>query len=95
MPLVQQLNDKYIDRGLVVVTIHSGGSPAGVARLLAGKNYTFTTLLDPQNDTGRAYRLQYVPTTFFIDREGFIRDKVIGGFENLAQIEDRIKKILP
>lgn len=94
MPLVQQLYDEYQDEELVVLTIHLGGSPAVVTRFLADGNYTFTTLVDTDKETGREYGLQYVPTTFFIDREGLISERVIGGFENREQIDERLRKIL-
>jgi peroxiredoxin len=93
MPLVQQLYEKYRDKGLIVITINSGGSPSAIAKFLAKRNYTFTTLSDLQSSAAHDYHIQYVPTTFFIDRDGFIRDKVIGGFENMEQIEQRLSKI--
>jgi peroxiredoxin len=93
MPLVQQLYEKYRDKGVIVVTVNMGGSPAGIAQFMTEKNYTFIALADPQRSAGHDYSVQYVPTTFLIDKDGFIQDKIIGGFENLEQMEQRLAKI--
>jgi len=93
MPLVQQLYEKYKDKGVAVVTVNMGGSPAGIAQFMAEREYAFIALTDTQGSTGHDYGIQYVPTSFFIDKDGIIQDKVIGGFVNLAQIEGHLTKI--
>jgi peroxiredoxin len=40
---------------------------------------TFPIGLDENGEVSRLYRLQALPTTYFIDSEGIIRDVVIGG----------------
>jgi hypothetical protein len=94
MPLVQQLHEKYTDKGIKIVTINIGGSPAGIGKFMADNKYTFVALTDPQGSSSHDYSIQYVPTSFFIDKDGIIQDKVIGGFENLAQIEQKLTKIM-
>ena len=94
MPLVQQLTDRYRDKNLAVINITLNGNIAGLARYMAEKNYTITTLLDVEGTARRSYRVQFVPTAFFIDKDGFIVDKQIGGWESLEQIEQRLTRIL-
>ena len=94
MPLVQQLTDKYQSKGLVVLNVSISGNVAGIARYMAEKNYTILTLIDIDGTARRSYRIQYVPTAYFIDKDGFIRDKRVGGWENLEQIEQILTKIL-
>ena len=94
MPLVQQLTDKYQSRGLVILNISINGDIAAIARYMAEKNYTIPTLVDTDGNVRNSYRIQFVPTAFFIDKDGFIRDKQVGGWENLEQIEQRLTKIL-
>ena len=93
MPLVQQLKDKYNDKGVKVVTISLGGSPESIGQFMSNNKYTFTALTDPQGAASHDYAVQYVPTSFFIDKDGIIQDKVIGGFANLEAIEEKLKKI--
>jgi len=94
MPLVQQLYDKYQNRGLIVLNINLSNSVSGVAKFMTEKNYTIPTLVDVQGNAGHDYKIQYVPTTYFIDRDDFIRDKSVGGWQNLEQIEQRLSKII-
>ncbi len=94
MPLVQQLHEKYQD-DVVVLTVNIGGSPSGIAKFMTENNYSFLSVIDGPGAAKRDYKIQYVPTTFFVDKDGFIKDKAVGGWENLAQIEGRLKSILP
>ena len=59
------------------------------------RNYTVPTLVDVQGNAGNDYKIQYVPTAYFIDKDGFIQDKAIGGWQSLEQIEQRLLKIMP
>lgn len=91
---MQQLYDKYQNKDVVVLTINIGGSTDGVTKFMTSNNYTFPALIDTTGDAQHGYHIQYVPTTFFIDKDGFIRDKSVGGWQSLDQIEQRLAKIL-
>jgi peroxiredoxin len=54
---------------------------------------TFPTLLDKNGDVARIYRVQGIPTTFFIDREGVIQTQHIGPL-NKSLIEEYLDQIL-
>jgi len=56
---------------------------------------TTTAELDLKQDVAQRYNITGIPTTFFIDKNGIIQDKVIGAFQNKTQIENRLSKILP
>lgn len=58
-------------------------------------NLSFTVLLDIKQDVTQSYNITGIPTTFFIDKDGIIQDKVIGAFQNKTQIEKRLNKIIP
>ncbi len=91
--MIQALHDKYKDE-LAVLTINSNDA-ASISKFMREGGFTFPVLRDTNSNVMRSYRLQYYPTTFFIDRNGIIRDKVIGSFPNLDSIENRLKKIIP
>ncbi len=90
--MIQALYDKYKEKDLAVLTINAN-DPASISWFMRGGGLTFLVLRDIDSNVMRSYKLQYYPTTFFIDREGIIRDKVIGGFPTLDSIESRLKKI--
>ena len=58
-------------------------------------NLSFPALLDIKQDVAQKYNITGSPTTFFIDKDGIIQEKVIGAFQNKAQIENRLSKIIP
>ena len=94
MPLVQQLYEKYQNEDLAVITINISGNVGSVTRFMSDGKYTFPALIDGKGDSVHNYHIQYVPMTFFIDKDGFIRDKAVGGWNDLTQIEERLAKIL-
>ena len=51
---------------------------------------SFTVLLDANHDVAREYRARSIPMTFFIDRNGIIKDVKFGAFANKEEIEWRL-----
>jgi len=95
MPLIQQMYEDYSEEGLVVLAINSGESPAKVEQFLKGRGLSFPVLLDIGQKITARYRIQYYPTTFFIDKDGIIRYVKPGAFLNMQQIEGSLDKIMP
>jgi cytochrome c biogenesis protein CcmG/thiol:disulfide interchange protein DsbE len=56
-------------------------------------NVSYPILLDMTGDVSNAYAIQAVPTTFFIDENGTVIDKIIGAASG-KEIERRIQKIV-
>jgi peroxiredoxin len=54
---------------------------------------TYPLPLDEQSIVGRQYRVNSLPSTFFIDRDGIIRYVHIG-ILNGAVLEERISELL-
>jgi len=52
-------------------------------------------LLDTNKAVAQRYNIRGIPTTFFIDKEGIIQEKIIGAFPNKEAIENRLDKIMP
>jgi len=95
MPYIQEIYEGWSDRGLVVLAINIGESSSKAEEFMQSYNLSFTVLLDTKQDVAQKYNIQYIPTTFFIDKDGIIQDKVIGAFQNKTQIENRLSKIIP
>jgi peroxiredoxin len=55
---------------------------------------TFPIVLDRDGAASRAYRLQALPTTFFIGRDGIIRDIVLGGPMSEALLASKVERLL-
>ena len=96
MPTLQKLYEEYKDQGLVVLAVNSTAQddPQAIAPFVAEYGLTFPILLDTKNEVGRAYQLRSLPSSFFIGRDGVIREVVIGGPMAEALLRTRIEEIL-
>lgn len=96
MPLIQELayDEEKADKGLVLLTVNGGESADKVARFMNEHGFSFPVLLDTQMGVARAYNVRAIPTTFFIDRDGIIKDIKVGAFSSTAEIERKLGKII-
>ncbi len=95
MPFIQDTftDKKWVDEGLVVLAIDIGESSSTVKEFVNKYGLTFPVLLDRTQDVFLEYYARSIPTTFFIDREGIIREVRIGPFSSVIEIERSLKKI--
>jgi peroxiredoxin len=73
MPRLEDLQREYASRGLEVVGINSGESPAHVRRFIDQQGYHYTILLDPENRASLMYDAEYIPTLVVIDPSGDVK----------------------
>jgi peroxiredoxin len=95
MPYLQKINNEWSDKGLVVLAINWGESASEVGQFLQANNLSLPVLLDTKKAAAEKYGVRAFPTTFFIDKDGIIREKIIGAFPNQAAIESRLSGIMP
>ena len=94
MPELEQAYQEYRDNGLVVLGVNQGEDPATVRNFLQQLALDFPVVLDQQLQVSQRYHVNSLPTTFFIDRNGIIRDQVIGQM-NTALLNERLRSIYP
>jgi thiol-disulfide isomerase/thioredoxin len=98
IPHLNDWNQKYADKGLVIVGVHSpefefeknyDNVKAAVQRL----GIAYPVILDSDHGTWNAYGNQYWPRHYLIDNQGYIRDNHIGegGYD---QTEKAIQSLL-
>jgi cytochrome c biogenesis protein CcmG/thiol:disulfide interchange protein DsbE len=80
MPGIQHIYEEYRDRGLTVIGVNAVNQDSSKAAAVFIEQYqlTFTFLLD-EGEVQRLYHIRSLPTTFFVGRDGIIREIVIGG----------------
>lgn len=78
--LVRKYN-QYKDQGLVIVGVNfqDDNTDQGILTFMRNTNVNFPIVRDLDERYGRAYRVNGLPTSIFIDRHGIVRDIVIGG----------------
>ena len=58
-------------------------------------NLSFPVLLDMKGNVAGKYNIRGIPTTYFVDGDGIIRDMQIGAFRSVDEIEDILSRVFP
>ena len=95
MPYLQEIYDEWSGKGLILLAINIGESSSKVEQFLQDHNLSLPVLLDTRAVVAQRYNIRGIPTTFFIDKDGIIQEKIIGAFPNKEAIENRVSKIMP
>ena len=95
MPYLQQIYEEWSGEGLVLLTINIGESPTRVKGFLENYNLSLPALLDTKKNVARKYNITGIPTTFFIDKDGIIQEKIVGAFPSKGAIEKYLSQIIP
>jgi len=87
-PWMAGLLEKYVEQGLVIVTVNIDQDQAAADRFLEGKADGFRHVRDPEGLLAEAFGLQALPSSILIDREGTcvyqhsgFRDPEVGEYE--------------
>ena len=96
MPLIQEVfeDKEWSDKGLTILAINIGEDRSTAERFMEDNGLSFPVLLDTSESVAREYNIRYIPTTFFIDKDGIARDIKIGAFLNKAEIERGLSSII-
>ena len=80
-PAIQRAYKKYKDQGFVVIGVNfqDENSDEGVMTFMRNSVANFPIVRDTGERVGRMYNVRGLPTSFFIDKKGVIRDSVVGG----------------
>lgn len=81
MPALQRVHQVYRAQGVEVIAVNvtSQDTLFNARNFVQAKGLTFPILFDEQGSVQSMYRINGLPTTFFIDREGKIQELIVGG----------------
>ncbi len=94
MPYLQQIYEKWRDKGLILLTINLSETTFKVQQFMQDNSLSFPVLLDSNGEVGRKYNITAIPTTFFINKYGIIRERKLGSFISVEAIESSLAKIM-
>lgn len=97
IPELQALHQKYEEQGLRVwgVSVDGGDADADVAAFAKDFGMTYAVLRDPGERVMSAFRIQGVPASYLIDRDGVIRWRTLGPFKaDDAQLQSALQQTL-
>jgi cytochrome c biogenesis protein CcmG/thiol:disulfide interchange protein DsbE len=96
MPAIEKTYRSYKDIGFVVIGLNltAQDSEQAAADFAKEIGLTFPIALDRDNAIGNLYRVNALPTSYFIDRNGVIRSIVVGGPMSEALLQSRVEELL-
>lgn len=96
MPAIQRVYEDYREQGFSVLAVNLTyqDDPFAVVPFVQQYGLTFPILLDETGAVAAQYQLRSLPTSFFIGKDGVIREVVIGGPMAEALLQTRVERLL-
>ncbi len=95
MPLIEDIYNRYKDLGFTVLGVNVDNDPKLADKLLKDVPVSFPVLLDSENRLSEIYKVDAMPSTVMVDRNGNMRFLHRGykpGYE--AKYEEQIKLLV-
>ena len=92
MPYFENVNGLY-DGQVAVLGLNQAESAATIAGYARDHNLTYPLLVDQDMRVNNLYGILNLPTTIFIDRNGIVREVLIGTI-NQGVLVDRIEELM-
>jgi cytochrome c biogenesis protein CcmG/thiol:disulfide interchange protein DsbE len=94
-PLLEDAAARHAADGLVVVGALYKDDEGPARSFVAEQGATWPTVADPDRTIGSAWKVLAPPQTFFIDRNGVIREVQVGQVRDAAELDRLLASILP
>jgi peroxiredoxin len=96
MPAIERVYQRHREDGLVVVGLNvtSQDSETAARAFVQEFGLTFPIVLDRDGAASARYELMGLPSTYFIDRDGIIRQVIIGGPMSEAVMLSHVQDLL-
>jgi peroxiredoxin len=88
MAQLEPVYRQYRDQGLRILAVNVRQDPDTARRFVGKLGISYETLLDSDGRVARAYGVLGLPTTFFVDRTGRLKGKIIG--ESTPEVFERV-----
>ena len=94
MPAFQNIYTEYEAQGFVVLAVNSQESRTTAVDFAQSRALTFPILLDEDGILSSRYQAESLPTTFFINKDGYISNVIYGGPISEAFLRIQVEKLL-
>ncbi len=78
MRAIETVYQRERDAGLVILAMNVGQSPEVVERFVRSLDISYEVALDQDAEVSRRYGVVGLPLTYFVDRQGKVRNKILG-----------------
>lgn len=94
-PWMNEMKKRHSKKGLEIIAINLDSKPEKAAFFLEKIPANFTIAFDPEGKTAKSYEVKGMPSSYFIDRKGVLRDSHIGfRSKDEAPMEQRLIELL-
>lgn len=96
MPAFEQVYKDYKDQGFEILAVNATNQDtlSNARDFVAQNQLTFPILVDSEGKVSQIYQLRSLPTSFFVDKNGVIRDVIVGGPMSDALLRIRVQNLL-
>ncbi|WP_018934513.1 thiol-disulfide oxidoreductase ResA [Gracilibacillus lacisalsi] len=94
MPYMEELYPKYKEQGVEIVAVSVDATELVIDKFVDHYNLSFPILHDKDSQVLDAYGIRPLPTTYFIDENGVVVDRVLGEL-SLERLEGYLQEIVP
>ena len=94
-PMLERVWKRYKDRGVVFIGVDYVDTETEALKFLKEFGITYPNGPDIGTETSRRYRIQGVPETYFVGKDGILRGNRIGPIDEatlVAKLEELLKK---
>ncbi|MFN2340145.1 MAG: TlpA family protein disulfide reductase [Halanaerobium sp.] len=89
MPDMQKLHEDHAEE-VVILAVNVGENKSTAANFMMENKLNFPVLLDTNKNIAQNYLVRGIPTTYFLDQDGIIKEKVVGAvsYERMLELND-------
>ncbi|MCY8936810.1 thiol-disulfide oxidoreductase ResA [Peribacillus frigoritolerans] len=93
MPYMENQYKSFKDQGVEILAVNVGESDYAVDNFITKHDLTFPVMIDKGREVENAYRVDILPVSFLVDKEGKVIDIITGALteESIQKHMERIK----
>nr|WP_205003290.1 thiol-disulfide oxidoreductase ResA [Scopulibacillus daqui] len=95
MPYIENVYKTLNKKKIVILAVNIGESQFAVQNFMDKYHIDFPIVMDKNRDVTDAYHIGPIPTTFFINKDGEIEEKVVGSMPSEKYIRQKLSEIEP
>jgi peroxiredoxin len=93
MPHLEEVYAEWKEKDLTFFAVNIGESSTDVTAFLDYYGFNMQVLLDSARTVSGRYGVSGIPTTYFIDEDGIIQNRVVGAFPDRETIEKYVTSL--
>ncbi|RCW50635.1 MULTISPECIES: TlpA family protein disulfide reductase [Halanaerobium] len=86
MPDIQKLHENYGEE-VIILAVNVGENKSTAANFMMKNGLSFSVLLDTDKSTAQNYLVRGIPTSYFLNEDGIIKNKVVGAVSYEKMLE--------